>query len=237
MDLKYLLGRKYGMTQIFTPEGKAIPVTVVVAGPCYVCQVKTEETDGYSAVQLGFENKKLQRTSKPLKGHFKKVGLEGDEVDGEGKKAGFKAFQFLREVRVPDTAEINAGDMITVEQFEVGEVVDVIGTSKGRGFAGVMKRWNFSGGPQSHGAMFDRRPGSIGMHSDPSRVFKGKKMAGHYGNERITVKNLEVIGVEPERNVLLLKGAVPGCRNGFLMIQAAKTAKPRKVAQAEEAKK
>ncbi|MBU0756022.1 MAG: 50S ribosomal protein L3 [Planctomycetes bacterium] len=225
------------MTQIFNPDGKMIPVTVVVAGPCYVCQVKTEETDGYSAVQLGFEEKKLQRTSKPLKGHFKKVGLEAEASEGDQKKAGFKALQFLREVRVPDASGFNAGDQITVDQFEPGDVVDVVGTSKGRGFSGVMRRWNFHGGPQSHGGMFDRRPGSIGMHSDPSRVFKGKKMAGHYGDERVTVKNLEVVGVEPERNILLLKGAVPGCRNGFLMVQEAKTAKPKKIEKTEGAGK
>jgi large subunit ribosomal protein L3 len=225
------------MTQIFTAEGEMIPATVVVAGPCYICQVKSEETDGYSAVQLGFKEKKPQRTTKPLKGHFKKMLQAAEEAGDEGKKHEFQALHHLKEFRLPDASEYALGDEITVEKFEKGDVVDVIGTSKGRGFTGVMKRWNFHGGPRSHGAMFDRRPGAIGMHSDPSRVFKGKKMAGHYGCDRLTVKNLEVLGVLPERNVMLIKGPVPGARNGLLYIRTARTPKPPKQSQPQEKKK
>ncbi|MHC4942470.1 MAG: 50S ribosomal protein L3 [Planctomycetota bacterium] len=231
--MKFILGRKEGMTQIFTAEGEMIPATVVVAGPCYICQVKTEETDGYAAVQLGFKEKKPQRTTKSLKGHFKKMLQAVEQGGEESKKHEFQALHYLKEFRIPDVSEFSLGDEISVNNFAEGDVVDVIGTSKGRGFTGVMKRWNFHGGPKSHGAMCDRRPGAIGMHSDPSRVFKGKKMAGHYGCERLTVKNLEVLGVLPERNVLLIKGAVPGARNGLLSIQTAKTAKPKKKPQTE----
>lgn len=234
MDLKFILGRKEGMTQVFTPEGEAIPVTVVEAGPCTVVQVKTPDSDGYSSVQLGFMDKKLQRTSKPLKGHFKKAAGGGD-AEGEKKKAEIQPKRYLREFRIPLDSEYAAGDLVTVEIFEEGDLIDVTGFTKGRGFTGVMKRWNFRGGPATHGAMCNRRPGSIGMHSDPSRVFKGKKMAGRYGNERVTVKNLEVVGTIPDRNVLLVKGAVPGARNGLLRIRTAKTGVPRKAKAEAEA--
>lgn len=220
MAFKFILGRKQGMSQVFNQDGEVIPVTVVEAGPCYVVQVKTPETDGYSAVQLGFVDKKLGRTSKPLKGHFKKAGLFLGE--GEGDKKGVRALQYLREFRCDDVSEFKNGDTLSVEVFETGDLVEVTGQSKGRGFAGVMKRWNFGGGPMGHGGMCNRRPGAIGMHSDPSRVFKGKKMAGHYGDERKTIKGIQVIRVIPERNVLLLKGSVPGARNGLLQIRTPK---------------
>ncbi len=262
MVLKCILGRKEGMTQYFTPEGEMVPVTVIEAGPCYIVQVKNSKRDGYNAVQLGFKEQKLHRITKPLKGHFKKAGISdaivsdagpsgtetsgadisedgGKKKSGEKKKSGLVALKYMREFPVSDPSEYSAGDCITVETFEEGDLVDVIGTSKGRGFAGVMKRWNFSSGPASHGGMCDRRPGSIGMHSDPSRVFKGKKMAGHYGAKRITVKNLEIKKVDPERNVLLIRGAVPGARNGLLFIRKAKTGvlKKKPADQADASKK
>ncbi len=202
------------MTQIFDSEGNQVPVTVIEAGPCRVVQVKSAETDGYEAVQLGFQEQKPQRVSKPLKGHFKKAGVAPVKV--------------LTEFRSNEPVEHEVGDTLTVESFEEGDFVDVVGYSKGRGFTGVMKRWGFHGGPATHGAMFDRRVGAIGMHSDPSRVFKGKKMPGHYGNERITVKGLKVVGVDVERNLLLVKGAVPGARNALLQIRISKS----KVSQA-----
>ena len=233
MTLKGILGRKEGMTQVFTEEGNLVPVTVVSAGPCYVVQVKTQERDGYTAVQLGFVEQKHHRLTKPLRGHFKKAGIQEEGEEQERKRAGFLALKHLREFRVDDPSAFTPGDRITVENFEKGDLVDVVGTSKGRGFAGVMKRWGFGGGPAGHGGMCDRRPGAIGMHSDPSRVFKGKKMAGHYGAERVTVKNLEIQEVDVERNVLLIKGAVPGPRNGFLYIRKAKTGVPRRKSGAE----
>ena len=233
MARKFILGRKEGMTQVFTPEGELIPVTVVEAGPCTVVQVKTPETDGYSAIQVGFKDKKLNRTTKPLKGHFKKAGLLDGKSEGD-KESGPRALHYLREFRVPETSEYNSGDVISANLFEEGDRVDVIGMSKGRGFAGVMKRWNFKGGPAGHGGMCDRRPGSIGMHSDPSRVFKGKKMPGHFGNKRITVKGLEIVNILPERNVLLIRGSVPGGRNGLLYIITAKSGPEKKVKKEAE---
>ena len=231
MASKFILGRKEGMTQVYTKEGVQVPVTVVEAGPCFVTQVKTVESDRYTAVQIGFQKKKLGRTSKPLKGHFKKAGItmEVGRTQGgeEGKKAGFTAFKNLREFRVAEDAEFNVGDRIGADTFTPGDMVTVTGTSKGRGFAGVMKRWNFAGGPAGHGAMCDRRPGSIGMHSDPSRVFKGKKMAGRYGGERVTVRGIQIYDVIPEKNIILLKGPVPGARNGLLLIQSPKFGRDR----------
>lgn len=214
MSFKYILGRKVGMTQIFDPEGTQIPVTVVDAGSCRVVQLKTKETDGYHAVQVGFMEQKPQRVTKPLRGHFKKAGVPPLKV--------------LAEFRLDDPEEIQVGDAITVDTFEAGDYVDVVGRSKGRGFAGVMKRWGFGGGPASHGGMFDRRPGAIGMHSDPSRVFKGKKMPGHYGDERITKKNLLIVKIDAENQLLLIRGSVPGARNGILRISTAKTKQARK---------
>lgn len=235
MTSKFILGRKEGMTQIYTEDGEVVPVTVVEAGPCYVIQVKTIEKDNYSAVQVGFKEKKLSRTTKPLKGHFKNADLADEGGEGEKKKSKLRALNYLKEFRVADPSEFKPGDEIKADVFEEGDLVDVSGFSKGRGFAGVMKRWNFRGGPAGHGGMCDRRPGAIGMHSDPSRVFKGKKMAGHFGNERITVRNLEVVAVDPERHVLLLKGAVPGARNGLLFIRSPKFGSGKKKEKKQEA--
>lgn len=209
MSAKYILGRKERMTQIFNADGDKVPVTVVEAGPCRVTQVKSDDTDGYNAVQIGFMDQKPQRVSKPLTGHY--------------KKAGVAPMRHLAEFRLDGPAECEVGDAFTVDTFEVGDIVNVVGVSKGRGFTGVMKRWGFAGGPATHGAMFDRKVGSIGMHSDPSRVFKGKKMPGHYGNTRTTVKNLEIVAIDTEMNLLLIKGALPGARNGIFRISISKT--------------
>ncbi|MEJ5227965.1 50S ribosomal protein L3 [Thermodesulfovibrio sp.] len=200
--MKAILGRKVGMTQIFDEEGRMVPVTVVEAGPCWVVQVRSKEKDGYEAVQIGFkEAKKEKNIKKPILGIFKKAGIQPCKILKEFKMSGY-----------------NVGDRITVEIFSKGEVVSVAGTSKGKGFQGVMKRHNFRGGPDTHGSMFNRAPGSIGASSFPSRVWKGKRMAGHMGNERVTVKNIKVVDVIPEQNLILLKGAVPGGVNGILEI-------------------
>jgi len=200
-----ILGKKLGMTQIYTADGRRIPVTVIEAGPCVVVQKKTVETDGYNAVQVGFSAKPAHRASKPEMGHF--------------KKAGKGAFAVLREFRKGDVDDLNIGDTISCgEVFTIGDVVDVTGTSKGKGFQGVIKRWNFSGGRSTHGSMFHRAPGSIGCSAWPSRVFKGKKMAGQMGNARATTQNLAIVDVRPEQNLIFIKGAVPGPRNGLVTI-------------------
>ncbi|GAB5046907.1 50S ribosomal protein L3 [Thermodesulfovibrio sp. TK110] len=200
--MKGILGRKVGMTQIFDEEGRIIPVTVIEAGPCWVVQVRTPEKDGYEAVQLGFkEIRKEKNIPKPLLGVFKKAGVPPCRVLREFRMTGY-----------------SVGDKVTVEIFSKGDVVSVRGTSKGKGFQGVMKRHNFAGGPDSHGSMFNRAPGSIGASSFPSRVWKGKRMAGHMGNETVTVKNLTIVDIIPEQNLVLLKGAVPGGENGILEI-------------------
>jgi len=200
------MGKKLGMTQIFTADGRRVPVTIIEAGPCVVLQKKTVATDGYDAVQVGFEAKATHRVSKPQMGHF--------------KKAGKGAFSTLREFTADNVDEFKVGDEITCgELFKIGDIVDVTGTSKGKGFQGVIKRWNFSGGRMSHGSHFHRAPGSIGCSAWPSRVFKGKKMAGQMGNERSTTQNLAIVDVRPEENLLYIKGAIPGPRNGVVMIQ------------------
>ena len=200
-----ILGKKLGMGQVFSEDGQVIPVTAIQAGPCVVTQVKTKENDGYNAVQLGFGEAK--RLNKPMKGHLKNLG----------------AFKYLREVRVEDTSDIKPGSVVDVGIFQPGELVKVTGTSKGKGFAGVVKRHGFAGGPKSHGQSDRHRaPGSIGAGTDPGRVIKGLRMAGHMGNRRVTVRNLEVVKVDPEANLLLVKGAVPGARNALLLIQKAK---------------
>lgn len=200
-----ILGKKLGMGQIFSEDGQVIPVTAIQAGPCVVTQVKSKENDGYNAVQLGFGEAK--RLNKPMRGHLKNL----------------RAFKYLREVRVEDTSDIKPGSMVNVGIFQPGELVKVTGTSKGKGFAGVVKRHGFAGGPKSHGQSDRHRaPGSIGAGTDPGRVIKGLRMAGHMGNRRVTVRNLEVVKVDPEANLLLLKGAVPGARNALLLIQKAK---------------
>jgi large subunit ribosomal protein L3 len=192
------------MTQIFREDGRVVPVTVIQAGPCVVTQVKTKETDGYEAVQLGFGD--VKRRNKPESGHLKNSRLS----------------RHLREVATDDTSEFKVGQTIGVDIFEAGEKVDVIGTSKGRGFAGVMKRWNFRGGPRTHGQSDRARaPGSIGGGTTPGKVYKGLKMGGHMGNRRITVKGLEIIEIDTERNLLLVKGGIPGATNSLVQIRRA----------------
>ena len=202
--LQGFLGKKIGMTQIFREDGRVVPVTVIQAGPCVVTQVKTKETDGYEAVQLGYGE--VKRRNKPLSGHLKDSRLS----------------RYLREVTADDTSEFEVGQMIGVDIFQAGEKVDVIGRSKGRGFAGVMKRWGFKGGPRTHGQSDRARaPGSIGGGTTPGKVYKGLKMGGHMGNRRITVKGLEIIEVDTERNLLLVKGGIPGAPNSLVQIKRA----------------
>lgn len=199
-----LLGKKIGMSQVFAADGQRIPVTVLEVGPCTVLQKKTVATDGYEAVQVGFQAKSAQRINKPEMGHF--------------KKAGKGAFAHVREFRVvgDDSA---VGDVVSCVMFKPGDRIDVTGTSKGKGYQGVMKRWGFSGGRASHGSMFKRRPGSIGASAWPSHVFKGKKMPGQLGNVRTTTQNLIVVEVRPDQNLVLVRGAVPGPKNGLLEIR------------------
>lgn len=205
-----ILGRKIGMTQVFRPDGQVVPVTLLKAGPCVVVQRKTPNADGYNAVQLGFmEFVKPARINKPSTGHLKKANVEG--------------VKFLRELRLgPGDDDFKAGDQVLVAQFKAAEKVDVIGISKGRGFAGVVRRHNFRGGDKSHGSMFHRAPGSIGASSYPSRVFPGTRMGGHMGTDRVTVRNLEIIDVNAEDNVLVVKGAVPGPNGGYVVVRRAK---------------
>ena len=202
-----IIGKKLGMTQVFDAEGKVIPVTVIEAGPCTVIQRKTANSDGYDAVQIGFAQKKAHRVGKPLLGHF--------------RKAGKGAFGALKEVRVGSESALDVGQEIKVDIFREGDFVDVTGQTKGRGFTGVVKRWNFKGGRATHGSMFHRAPGSIGASAWPSRVIKNMKMGGHYGDERVTVLNLKVVGVQPDRNILLVRGAVPGARNSLVFVRPA----------------
>jgi large subunit ribosomal protein L3 len=203
-----LIGKKLGMTRIFDNDGVVLPVTVIEAGPCFVVQKKDATKDGYEALQMGFDRRALEKCNKPERGHLEK----------HGAKSGFK---YLREFRVAEAAGFEAGQEITVEQFAVGDRVDVIGTSKGKGFAGTVKRWNFSRGPMGHGSMSHRAPGSIGASAYPSRVVKGKKLPGQMGNARVTIKNLEVVDVRPEENLLVVKGAIPGPRQGLVLIKKA----------------
>ncbi|UCH42621.1 MAG: 50S ribosomal protein L3 [Dehalococcoidales bacterium] len=197
-----IIGRKLGMTQVFRDDGKAEAVTAVEAGPCTVIQIKTAEREGYNAVQLGFGETK--RSSSPQKGHLKGLGQ----------------LRYLREFRVDDNEETSVGDRVDVTLFESGDLVDITGVSKGKGFAGVVKRYHFAGGPKTHGQSDRHRaPGSIGATTSPGRVFKGQRMAGHMGKERVTTRNLEVVATDPDRNLLLLRGAVPGNRNGLLLIK------------------
>ncbi len=201
-----LIGKKIGMTRIFDEEGAAVSVTVVEAGPCPVLQIKSAETDGYAAVQLGFGAQKDKRANKAEKGHAAKAGVEA-------------APRLVREFQLSDDAEYEIGQAITVDVFEVGDSVRVTGTSKGRGFQGVVKRYGFAGRPASHGHPMSRNPGSIGPGTDPSRVIKGKKLPGRMGGARTTIGNLKVARVDLERNLLFIKGGVPGSRNSYLMIQ------------------
>jgi large subunit ribosomal protein L3 len=204
-----LLGKKVGMTQIYDGENRMVPVTVVEAGPCPVTQVKTVSTDGYNAVQIGFCVQKEQRLSRPEIGHLKKAGLS-------------QFVSHLSEFRTAGEAEYKVGDVLTVAKFAEGALVDVIGTSKGRGFQGVMKRHNMDGQPDSHGHMMHRRPGSIGMRQTPGHVFKGKRMPGHMGQDRRTMQNLTVVKIIGDKNLLLLKGSLPGANGDFVVVRPAK---------------
>lgn len=206
---KAILGKKLGMTQKFLPDGRLVPVTVILAGPCTVVQKKTVEKDGYESIQVGFDTlneKRAQKlVNKPDAGHF--------------KKAGIAPVRHLREFRLENAAEYQVGQTIGVSVFEAGDKIDVTGTSKGHGFTGVIYRWNQTRGPMTHGSKYHRGVGSMGANSDPSRVFKNKHMSGHYGVERVTVQNLEVVEVDAERNLLLVKGAVPGPVNSLLFVR------------------
>ena len=205
-----ILGKKIGMSQMFREDGQAVPVTLLKAGPCMVVQRKTPTADGYDAVQLGLvEFIKPQRINKPITGHLKKAGAEGA--------------RFMREFHLrPGDDDFKAGDQVLVGQFKPKDMVDVIGISKGRGFAGVVKRHHFRGGEGSHGSMFHRAPGSIGASSYPSRVVPGMRMGGHMGHDRVTVRNLEIIDVDTQDNVLVVKGAVPGPNGGYVVVRRAK---------------
>ena len=203
-----IIGKKIGMTQVFRPDGQVVPVTVLKAGPCVVVQRKTPATDGYDAVQLGLVEFARKR-NKPITGHLKKAGADG--------------VKYLREFRLkPGMGDPKPGDKVLVDQFQLAEKVDITGISKGRGFAGTVKRYHFGGGDATHGSMFHRAPGSIGASSFPSRVVPGMRMGGHMGDERVTVRNLEVIDVDTEDNVLVVKGAVPGPNGGSVVVQRAK---------------
>lgn len=201
-----MLGRKVGMTQIFRDDGDVIPVTVLEVGPCAVVQVKTPETDGYSAVQLGFADKKKNRITKPEAGHF--------------GKAKVPAKRFVQEIRLDDVKDYEIGQILTADLFKAGDRVDVTGTSIGKGYQGVMKRHNFRGARHSHNHEFFRHGGSIGNRSDPGKVFKNKKMPGQMGNERVTTANLEVVSIEADANYVLVRGAVPGPKNGYVVVSA-----------------
>jgi large subunit ribosomal protein L3 len=201
MMARRLLGRKIGMTQLFV-DNRAVGATVIQTPPCRIVQIKTVESDGYNALQLGYDEVREQRVTRPLAGHFRKAGVE--------------PCRRLFEVRVEDPEEYSVGDAVTLDLFNEGEKVDVAGVSKGRGFQGVVKRWKFAGGPKTHGSHFHRRPGSVGNCVEPGRVIKGKKLPGQMGARRVTVRGLRVLRVDPERNLLIVKGATPGARGTIL---------------------
>lgn len=202
-----ILGRKIGMTQVFDEDDNVVPVTVVQAGPCKISQVKTKATDGYDAVQIGFGDIKAKRVNKPMAGHFKKAGVE--------------PCRYLREVRTVAGEEHNVGDVVSVADFSEVKSVDVTGTSKGKGFQGTIKRWNFACGPMAHGSRNQREPGSIGQCAYPARVRKGLHMCGHMGDEQVTVKNLKLVRIDAEQNLMLIRGAVPGGKNALVSIRMA----------------
>ena len=202
-----ILGRKLGMTQVWDENDNVVPVTVIQAGPCTVSQVKTKATDGYDAVQIGFGDIRSKLVNKPMAGHFAKAGVE--------------PMRYLREVRVENGEDYKCGDVVTVANFADVKTVDVTGTSKGKGFQGTVKRWNFSRGPMTHGCRNQRKPGSIGQCAYPARVRKGLHMYGHMGNERVTVRNLKLVQVDAEQNLMLVKGAVPGAKNGLVQVRMA----------------
>jgi large subunit ribosomal protein L3 len=206
MAVQGIIGKKIGMTQVYAEDGRAIPVTVIQAGPCVVVQRKSKEKDGYSSVQLGLvEDRKVKRVTKAMKGHFDKAGLPPCRV--------------LREFEVEDGAELKVGDKVSVELFAPGDTVEVVGVSKGKGFQGVVKRHHFRGGAATHGSMFHRAPGGIGASAFPSRVLKGLRAAGHMGSDRVTTKNLTVVRVDAGRNTLVVKGAVPGAGGGYVVVR------------------
>lgn len=208
---KGLIGKKIGMTQIFNEEGKVIPVTVIEAGPCVVSQVKTEETDGYNSIQLGFGAIKESKVNKPERGHF--------------TKANIAPARYLREFRVDSIEDVKVGDELKADILMAGDKIDIQGTSKGKGFQGVIKRHGQHRGPMGHGSMYHRRPGSMGSTSTPGRVFKGKKLPGHMGAETVTIQNLEVIKVDLDKNIILVKGSVPGAKGSILKIKSSVKAK------------
>ena len=203
--MKGIIGKKLGMTQIFLEDGTRVPVTVIQAGPCYVVQKKTADSDGYSAVQVGFESVSAANVNKPYLGHC--------------TKSGHGVFRHLREFKNDQVESMNVGDEITVNEFAVDDVIDVTGTSIGKGFQGVIKRWNFKGGRASHGSRFHRAPGSIGASATPSHVFKNKKMPGQMGNVKVTVQRLKIVRVDSSDNLILIKGAVPGHKNSIVTIK------------------
>ncbi len=207
--MKGIIGRKVGMTQLLTRGGEVVPVTVIEAGPCFVTQIKTIQTDGYGAIQLGYGETRIKRLSKGIQGHLKRHGLP--------------ALRVLREVRLKNVEEYTVGQKLLADIFAAGERVDVIGTSKGRGFQGGVKRYGFRGGPKTHGQSDrERAPGSSGSGTTPGRVYKGVRRPGHMGNRRVTVSNLSVVLVDPERNLLAVRGGVPGARGGLLLIREAR---------------
>jgi large subunit ribosomal protein L3 len=204
---KGLIGKKLGMTSLFTPEGQYIPVTVIELGPCVVTQVKSESTDGYNAIQLGFGTKKASRVTKPLEGHFKKSG---------------GSFAVLREVPVDGAMKYEVGQTVPLDIFTIGEKVDIVGTTKGRGFSGVTKRHGFHLGRKTHGSKSYRIPGSVGCSAWPAKIIRGKKMPGQYGNHRKSVRNLEIVDIRPDQNLVMIKGAVPGHRDALVMVNKLK---------------
>ncbi len=205
MTLQLLIGKKLGMTQVFAESGSLIPVSVIKAGPCPIVQVKTPEHDGYAAVQIGFDETKEGRLGKPKDGHCKKAGVSPQRI--------------LKEVRVEDVSGFKVGESLDVKGFELNDKIHVVGRAKGRGFAGVIKRHGFSRGPETHGSKAHRIPGSIGLCATPSRVFKGKRLPGRLGGHRTTVKNLRVVQIDPDNNLIYVKGAVPGATNGIVLIK------------------
>ena len=206
MSVQGIIGRKVGMTQVYAEDGRAFPVTVIVAGPCVVVQRKAKDKDGYSAVQLGLvEARKVKRVTKAMKGHFDKAGLPPCRV--------------LREFRVTDGAELKVGDKVSVAEFNAGDAISVTGVSRGLGFQGVVKRHHFRGGAATHGSMFHRAPGSIGASAFPSRVLKGMRAGGHMGSDRVTVKNLQVVRVDASNNLLIVRGSVPGAGGSIVVIR------------------
>jgi large subunit ribosomal protein L3 len=217
-----IIGRKIGMTQLFAPDGTVVPATVIKAGPCVVVQRKTAATDGYESVQIGLVDGKPAKVRKPLEGHYKKANVPPTRV--------------RREVKLAANGDPKIGDQILVTMFENGERVDIVGTSRGKGFQGVVKRHHFAGGAATHGSMFHRAPGSIGASSFPSRVVKGMRAAGRMGGDRVTVRNLRVAKVDADNNLLIVRGAIPGAPTGYVIIRKAVAAKRLKVAQVEKPK-